>query len=139
MKIFWDTNIAIDLLSPKRKSHEIASKLMSYHVKNNEQITINSLTLANSSYILTSIYKYKDTPKRLVYLNSISTVCKMDKHQADLALASEWDDFEDALQYQSAIAYGCDLIISRDKRGFKNSVIPVLTPEQFLEEQNNAT
>jgi predicted nucleic acid-binding protein len=139
MKIFWDTNIALDLIYSKREYHKNASELLSFHLSYDQQIIINSLTLANSNYILEGIYKLKDSLERVKYLNTLCTVCKMNSHQADRALNSGWKDFEDALQYQSALSVSCDAIITRDHKGFAASLIPIYTPEQFLEEQNNAT
>jgi len=41
-------------------------------------------------------------------------------------------DFEDGLQYYSAIENSQDIIITRDLKDFKGSKIPVMTPEEFL-------
>ncbi|HBG40814.1 MAG TPA: twitching motility protein PilT [Porphyromonadaceae bacterium] len=43
----------------------------------------------------------------------------------DKAINSNFKDFEDALQYYSAIASGCDLIITRNEKDFKDALIPV--------------
>ncbi|MEX2380602.1 MAG: PIN domain nuclease, partial [Vicingaceae bacterium] len=47
-------------------------------------------------------------------------------------LASNFADFEDALQYYCAIAKGCDVLISRSEKDFKMSNIPVLSPTEYL-------
>lgn len=58
-----------------------------------------------------------------------------------LALMSNLPDFEDALQCESAIAAGCEIIVTRDKKHFRSVAIPVLSPEAFLqyyaEQENN--
>ncbi len=41
-------------------------------------------------------------------------------------------DSEDGLQYYSAIENQIDLIITRNKKDFKHSKIPVLTAKKFL-------
>lgn len=48
------------------------------------------------------------------------------------ALRSKMDDYEDALIAHSAQSAGVDLIITRNRKDFKHSPIPVLTPEEFL-------
>ncbi len=50
----------------------------------------------------------------------------------DKAINSNFKDFEDALQYYSAIASGCDLIITRNEKDFKDALIPVLNSENYL-------
>ena len=43
-------------------------------------------------------------------------------------------DFEDVLQYESAVAAGCEVIVTRDKRRhFPTGGIPILSPDDFLD------
>jgi len=42
-------------------------------------------------------------------------------------------DFEDIVQYYSALSYHPDVILTRDKKGFSDLNIPVMTPAEFLE------
>jgi predicted nucleic acid-binding protein len=48
------------------------------------------------------------------------------------ALALHWTDFEDAVCAASAKAAGCQVITTRDPRGFKGSPCPALTPNETL-------
>ena len=51
----------------------------------------------------------------------------------DLALASDFKDFEDAMQYYTALENGLDIVITRNKRDFKNINLPILTAQEYLE------
>ena len=54
---------------------------------------------------------------------------------ASEALGSDMPDFEDMLQYKAAVSAKCDVIITRDKkRHFPSNGIPILSPEDFLNE-----
>ena len=57
----------------------------------------------------------------------------MDNEVIDKAINSNFKDFEDALQYFSAIATDCDLIITRNEKDFKNALIPILNSESYLQ------
>jgi hypothetical protein len=49
------------------------------------------------------------------------------------AIKSAFLDFEDAVQYSSALSNTkIDIIVSRDKKGFNKSSIPVMDVEQAL-------
>lgn len=48
------------------------------------------------------------------------------------AFRSAMDDYEDALIACSAQSAGIDLIITRNKKDFRHSPVPALTPEEFL-------
>jgi predicted nucleic acid-binding protein len=60
----------------------------------------------------------------------------MDDKILELALASNFKDFEDAIQYHTALENHLDMIISRNKKDFKNSVLPVLTAKEYLLNRN---
>ena len=57
----------------------------------------------------------------------------LDDKITELALSDDsFLDFEDGLQYYSAIENQIDVIITRNKKDFKKSKIPVLTAKEFL-------
>ena len=41
-------------------------------------------------------------------------------------------DYEDAVQYLSALPYHPDMVITRDKKGFNDMEILVMTPAEFV-------
>lgn len=47
-------------------------------------------------------------------------------------LSSTFRDFEDSLQYYCAIATDCNIIITRNVKDFKESEIPVMRPDEYL-------
>ena len=48
------------------------------------------------------------------------------------AIANFAEDFEDEVQYRAALAAGADIIVTRDKPGFVNAAIPVMSPPELL-------
>jgi hypothetical protein len=52
--------------------------------------------------------------------------------RSDLALNSEFRDFEDAIQYYTAIENNQDLIITRNLSDFRESKLPVMTAGEFI-------
>ena len=60
-------------------------------------------------------------------------VLPCDSAQLDLALTHHVKDYEDMLQYQCALAAGCDVIVTNNKRDFQEFCqIPFFTSEEFL-------
>jgi len=47
-------------------------------------------------------------------------------------LNSKFADFEDSLQYFSALKSECNLIITRNSKDFKESYLSVMTAEEYL-------
>ena len=47
-------------------------------------------------------------------------------------LGADHPDFEDTLQIAAAKEWGADVIVTRDRDGFANSPVKVMTPAEFL-------
>ncbi len=71
--------------------------------------------------------------QRLRRFKILVRVLSLNDKIVDLSLNDEdFDDFEDGLQYYSAIENDQDVIITRDLKDFKEAKIPVMTAEEYL-------
>ena len=132
-KILIDTNIVIDLLSKRKDFYDDAADLFSQADKKELNLTISSLTFANTNYILTKLKSAKEAREILRKFKVLVEVVSLDDKITELALSDDtFPDFEDGLQYYSAIENDIDIIITRNKKDFKNSKLPVLTAKEFL-------
>ena len=59
-------------------------------------------------------------------------VLPLEDKAIELALASDFNDFEDGLQYFIAMDNESDIIITRNKKDFKNAKIPVMTAGEYI-------
>lgn len=132
-KILIDTNIVIDLLSKRKRFYNDAATLFSQADKKQLKLSISSLTFANTNYILTKLKSAKEAREILRKFKVLVEVLSLDDKIIELALNDEhFSDFEDGLQYYSAIENEVDIIITRNKKDFKNSKLPVLTTKEYL-------
>jgi len=93
-----------------------------------------SLTFANTNYTLIKEKNPNEAKTILRKLRLLVDVLPLDDKIIGLALNDDsFTDFEDALQYFSAIENNQDNIITRNLKDFKKSKIPVLTARQFIE------
>ena len=133
-KLFIDTNIVIDLLSRREPFYDEAATLFSLADKKQIELTVSSLTIANTSYALLRQMNSNKAKSILRKLRLIVKVVSLDDKIVGLALNDEaFSDFEDGLQYFTAIENGQDLIITRNLKDFKNSKLPIMTAKQFIE------
>ena len=133
-KIFIDTNIVIDLLSRRDPFFEEAASLFSLADKKIIELRVSSLTLANTSYTLLRQKNSKEAKSVLRKLRLIVKILSLDDKIVGLALNDDsFTDFEDGLQHFTAIENNQDIIITRNLKDFKNSKLPVMTANQFLE------
>ncbi|TCO11015.1 type II toxin-antitoxin system VapC family toxin [Natronoflexus pectinivorans] len=133
-KLFVDTNIVIDLLSRRVPFFEEAAELFSLADKKQVELSVSSLTIANTSYALLRQMDSNKAKSVLRKLRLILKVLPLDDKIIGLALNDEtFSDFEDALQYFTAIEDEQELIITRNLKDFKNSKLPTMTAKQFIE------
>lgn len=133
MKIFLDTNIIIDLLAKRELFYKDAAVLLTLADKKKIKLFVSALTFANTNYILQQSLKAEQAKQILRKLKFIVQILNLDEKVVGLALNdTEFADFEDALQYFTALENGSDYIITRNLKDFQKSKIPVMTPTQFL-------
>ncbi len=133
-KIFIDTNIVLDLLSRREPFYEESAELFSLADRKIIELSTSSLTIANTSYTLLRQINSEKTKEILRKLRLIVNVLPLDDKIIGIALNDDsFNDFEDGLQYFTAIENNQDIIITRNLKDFKASKLPVMTAKQFLE------
>lgn len=132
-KLLIDTNVVLDLLSKREPFYDSVAKIFSLADKNKLKLSISSLTFANTNYVLTRLKSAIESREILRRFRVLVQVLSLNDKIIDLALNdSNFKDFEDGLQYYTAIENGQNIIITRDLKDFKESKIPVMTPEEYL-------
>lgn len=132
-KIFLDTNIIIDFLGEREVFYEPAAKIMTLADRKKIKIFTSPSSISNSYYLLS---KYENTKTALEKIRKFKVLCTisiMDDEVVEKAINSDFKDFEDAMQYFSALASHCDLIVTRNEKDFKNAMIPVMNGESYLQ------
>lgn len=70
--------------------------------------------------------------KMLVDVLQLFNVVPVTEQELRHALDLGWNDFEDAVQAACAEAAGVDFLVTRDKRGFRASATPVVSPGELV-------
>ena len=130
--LFVDTNIVLDLLAQRAEFFQEAQELFTRADLNKVELTISALTFANTHYILSKHLKLEETRKILNKFKVLVNVAPVDDKIIELALASDFKDFEDAIQYYSALESKAQLIITRNKKDFKHAKIPIMTAKEYI-------
>lgn len=132
-KLFLDTNVVIDFLCERQGFYLPAAKIIVKGYKKEVELWCSSLTFATASYLMGKCH----IPASEIFhkLSDFFTICKPASVDSDVvkdALNSSFSDFEDALQYYSAKKCCADIIITRNKKDYSDSELPILFPIEFL-------
>jgi predicted nucleic acid-binding protein len=130
--LFIDSDIIIDLFA-QRKHFMEAAGLMAVIADKKVSGFTTPLVLANVDYIITKYSNRKKSKLAIKALRKSLSILPMDGEIVDMALESDFSDFEDALQYYSAEKQGIDFIITRNKKDYAKGRIKALTAQEFID------
>ena len=130
--VFVDTNIVIDLLQKRDEFYKEAQELFTLADRKKVKLYISALTFANTYYILSRFYSSDEAKKILSKFKVLVEVLPTTDKIIELALASDFKDFEDAIQFYTALESSLEAIITRNKKDFKNNLIPVFIAKEYL-------
>jgi len=131
-KLFIDTNIMLDLLGERIPFYNSIAKIATLADKSQVTLVASALSYATVSYFLTKFEKTKKAKDKLRKFKIISEICDLDEVIIEKGLNSNFSDFEDSLQYFSALKSNCSILITRNGKDFKESQIPVMTADEYL-------
>lgn len=131
-RLLVDTNIVVDLLTKRDAYYKEAQDLFTLSDEGKVKLLVSSLTFANTHYLLTRYANKDEARKVLIKFKVLVEVAELNDKIIELALASDFTDFEDAIQYYTALEKNADTIITRNHKDFKTSKLPVLTAKEYM-------
>lgn len=133
MNVLIDTNIVLDVLLSRAGLKEGSANILKYCESKFVNGYISAMTVANITYILR---KDLNREKVLVILSKIFCIFNVEDLRSDdllNAASLDFSDYEDAVQASTAERIKAEYIVTRNLKDYKNSTVPPITPEEFLE------
>jgi predicted nucleic acid-binding protein len=131
-KVFVDTDIIYDLLAKREPFYPFAARLFTLSDRKKISISVSSLSFANLHYILSRLKTSTEARKILSRLKVLVNVLPVTDKTIELALNSDFRDFEDAIQYYCALESSIPVLVTRNVKDFKKATISILTAEEFI-------
>ena len=131
-RLFLDTNIVLDLLGERELFYDSAAKIATLADKGEIELIVSALTYPTVYYLLSRFEKKEQVKEKIRKFKVIAETSDLTDKIIEKGLSSNFSDFEDSLQYYCAIKMDCKILITRNVKDFRESGIPVLTPEEYL-------
>ena len=132
-KLFIDSDVVIDFFTDREPHANPASELFDLHEKGEVILHLSAVSISNIYYIVRRYLGHKKTLEVIEELIDITEIIGTTKKEILQALNSDFKDFEDSVQYASALTIkGMESIITRNVKDYRNSTIAVLTPLNYL-------
>ena len=133
MRIFLDANILVTVVRNEYPRYGPCARIMSLVDRNGFHVYTSPLCLAIAFYFAEKKNGRKLAKKKMVLLSEKLKITKMDGSAVKQAAQDKKImDFEDGLQYYSALAAKCECIVTYDKGDFHFSKMEVLDAEEYL-------
>ncbi len=130
---FVDSDVILDLLAKRAPFFSDAARLFTATENGALQLHTSPLVFANVHYILRKSLGGVQARNVLMKLRKLVAVLNISEHDIDCALASDFNDFEDAIQYYCSINSGISTLLTRNVKDYASaSSIIVCTPAEFL-------
>ncbi len=131
MRVLVDTNVVLDLLQEREPFVENAARLFERMDAGEIEGFITATTITNIYYIVRKVAGREVAQDAIAQILSDLNICAVDLNVLEQALALNFEDFEDAVQYACAIVHNLDAIVTRDLSRLVNAEIPVVLPENL--------
>lgn len=133
MKIFLDANVLVSVLNKEYPIFTYSSRIVSLADSSDFSVFTSPVCLAIAFYFAEKKYNSKSAKKRIEILCEHIKIATADKSTVFQSLQNPAvNDFEDGLEYYSAMENKCDCIITEDIDDFYFSKIEVLGCENFF-------
>ena len=133
--IFLDTNVIIDILDEKRAFHNEALYILSAAQKGAIKAFTTSQSIIDASYVCTQTNKVsiEEFRKAISVITNILSIRAITEDDINNANQSDIPDYEDAAQLSCAERKECEMIITRDGKYKKYTLIKTYSVKEFFD------
>ena len=138
MNVLLDTNVILDVALERHPYFADSDTILSLVEQGQIEGYISASTFSDLYYI---IRKDQGRDLALDFLRNIVTFCQVasvDRAIISMALTTNFRDFEDTIQYSTAVVNQLDAIVTRNPQDFPVTTPRIMTPNQLIQELTNS-
>jgi len=132
MRVLVDTNVILDYVLERQPFHAESEEIILRIARKDFIGYVSSITPINVYYTGRKLKGKDYTVKAVRRLLRLFEVCAADKKVLQNAFLLNFNDYEDAVQHECAMAENLDAIVTRNAKDYKNASIKVYSPTEFL-------
>jgi predicted nucleic acid-binding protein len=132
MNIFVDTNVLMDVLTKREPHYQASAVIWTLCEEGRVAGHISVISFNNIFYIVRKLKSAKAAQGMMGLLRDVFRPVELDGQLLNQAIGAGIKDFEDAIQFHSAVRCGAEFLITRNVGHFPKAGFPVVTPEEFL-------
>ncbi|MDR2115765.1 MAG: PIN domain-containing protein [Planctomycetaceae bacterium] len=131
-KIFIDSDIVLDVLMEREDFYEYSAKIFDLGISKVITLFTTPVVLANVFYLIRKKYGVEKSKELLQILRLFINVLPVEEKTVDMALNSNFRDFEDGLQYFASKENNITILITRNKKDYNERGIMIQSAEEYV-------
>jgi predicted nucleic acid-binding protein len=132
MKVFLDTNVLLDVLAKRTPFCDDAARIWTLAELGKIEALVSAISSNNVYYVVRRASNRKSAEKALQLMRNVFIPVPLSVQILNQAIDAGFNDFEDAIQFHSAVHSGAGCLITRDADHFPVIDILIITPAGFL-------
>ncbi len=133
MKVFVDANVLLDVIAARPEFYTDSAAIWTLAERKQIVGLVAGVSFTNIYYIVRRLSSKRKAMTAMRSMLSVFTPIGSNRSVIEQAVAAKFKDFEDAVQYFSALESAVDVIITRNISDFPDDgVCPVMMPCDFL-------
>ncbi|MBN1912044.1 MAG: PIN domain-containing protein [Pirellulales bacterium] len=132
MDVFLDTNVLMDVLLDREPFVADSQQVWLLAERGKIRGLVSAISFPNVYYVVRKLSGVRQANRMMIMLRDVFVPVACDEQVLQQAIDAGFKDFEDAIQYFTALRADADCLVSRNPKHFRDPDIPVLTPSEFL-------
>jgi predicted nucleic acid-binding protein len=132
MNVFFDTNVLMDVLLDRQPFVVNSERAWFLAGRGKIRGLVSALSFPNIHYVVRKARGTEGALSMMKMLRDTFTAVPLDGQVLSQAIDGKFADFEDAIQYYSALRADAECLLTRNPDHFPPSGLQVLSPAEFL-------
>ena len=132
MRVFVDTNLLLDVLAKRAPFYDDAARIWTLAELGKIEALVSAISFNNVYYVVRRASNRKSAEQALQLMRNVFIPVPLSVQILSQAMDAGFNDFEDAIQFHSAVHADARCLITRDADHFPVTNIPIITPAGFL-------
>ena len=132
MKVFIDTNVLLDVLAAREPHYADSSRVWTLAESSRIDACVSAISFNNCYYVVRKYADRRKADKAVRLLRDVFRPIDLTARVLHQAIDAGFKDFEDAIQFHSAVRARAGSIVTRNPDHFPREPLAVLSPAEFL-------
>jgi len=132
LKVLFDINVVLDVLLNRQPFVADSAQLMGMVESGPIEGYLCATTLTTLDYLMSKATDRRTAKIGLRRLLTLFHIAEVNATVLEMAMDSDFDDFEDAVQYHAGIACNIVALVTRNPKDYRGLIVPVYLPAELL-------